>query len=459
MLFTGAGTALANSGEEFYGIGYTAVVLGDGTGRFVSSFNEAVASGFGKIVGADLNADGKVDMVDANGVRYGRGDGTLGDWQAFSTGPLGHKVAVYDFNGDGRLDIAATNNSLDGISGFIRLNNGNGTFQPAQSYVSGPNPEELAVADFNGDGKIDLVTVNAGSASSLTVCLGNGNGTFQGPLSFATSPGDGKAGGMALADFNGDGWMDVTVRAWNYPAYGHNLRVLLNDGNWSAPLPNITIGDVAVTEGNTGTRAAQITVTLSAASNQMVTLAYATASGTATAGSDFRAASGILTIPAGQISGTITVMVLGDRLGEQKETFFVNLTNATNATIADGQGAGEIVDDEPRISISDVTKAEGKKGQTTSFIFTVTLSAAYDQAVTMSFRTADGAAKTSDSDYVAKTGTLTLAPGEITKTITIVVKGDSKKESEETFYLDLFGNSSNSLVAKKRGLGKILNDD
>ncbi len=119
---------------------------------------------------------------------------------------------------------------------------------------------------------------------------------------------------------------------------------------------------------------------------------------------------------------------------------------------------GTIVDDEPHINISDVTKTEGKNGQT-SFTFTVTLSAAYDQPVTMSFRTVNGTATTGDSDYVAKTGTLTFAPGETTKTITIEVKGDDKKEADETFYLDLFGNSGNSWFTKSRGLGTILNDD
>ena len=92
-------------------------------------------------------------------------------------------------------------------------------------------------------------------------------------------------------------------------------------------------------------------------------------------------------------------------------------------------------------------------------MFTVTLSTAYDQPVTMSFRTVDGTAKSSDSAYVAKTGTLTFAPGETTKTITIEVKGDNKKEADETIYLDLFGNSSKSLFTKKRGTGTILNDD
>ena len=68
-------------------------------------------------------------------------------------------------------------------------------------------------------------------------------------------------------------------------------------------------------------------------------------------------------------------------------------------------------------------------------------------------------AKTSNRDYVAKTGTLTFAPGETTKTITIEVRGDSKKEANETFYLDLSGLSSNGLFTKSRGIGMILNDD
>jgi hypothetical protein len=70
-----------------------------------------------------------------------------------------------------------------------------------------------------------------------------------------------------------------------------------------------------------------------------------------------------------------------------------------------------------------------------------------------------GTAKTSDSDYVARTGALTFAPGETTKTVTIEVKGDSKREADETFFLDLFGLSSNALFTKRRGLGTLLNDD
>jgi hypothetical protein len=93
------------------------------------------------------------------------------------------------------------------------------------------------------------------------------------------------------------------------------------------------------------------------------------------------------------------------------------------------------------------------------FAFPVAFSAARDPPVTMSFRTVDGSAKTSDQDNVARTGTLTFAPGETSKTITIEVKGDNKKEANETVYLDLFGLSSNALFTTNRGLGTILNDD
>jgi hypothetical protein len=77
----------------------------------------------------------------------------------------------------------------------------------------------------------------------------------------------------------------------------------------------------------------------------------------------------------------------------------------------------------------------------------------------MSYTTVNGTATASDNDYAAKTGTLTFAPGETTKTITIEVKGDDKKEADEVFYLDLFGLSGNAQFTKSRGLGTILNDD
>ena len=214
-------------------------------------------------------------------------------------------------------------------------------------------------------------------------------------------------------------------------------------------------------EGNAGTANATFTVTLSAAYGQPVTVNYSTANGTATAGSDFQAASGTLTFAPGETSKTINVAVLGDQMFEPNETFAVNLYGATNATIGGGTGIGTIVNDDtyatPSISIGDVSKAEGRAGSTL-FTFTVTLSAPSATPVTVNYSTANGTA-TAGEDYTAASGTLTFAPGETTKTITIKVKGDNKKEANETFYVDLFGLSSNALFTKSRGIGTILNDD
>ena len=80
-------------------------------------------------------------------------------------------------------------------------------------------------------------------------------------------------------------------------------------------------------------------------------------------------------------------------------------------------------------------------------------------SLTVSYRTGDGTAPAGDGDYVAQTGTLTFAPGETTQTITIEVKGDNKKEANETFYLDLFALGSNSQFTKNRGIGTLLNGD
>jgi len=187
-----------------------------------------------------------------------------------------------------------------------------------------------------------------------------------------------------------------------------------------------------------------------------VTVHYATANGSATAG-DYSAASGDVIIPAGQFSRTLIVAVTGDRLAEATETFAVNLTAPINAGINDGQGIGTILDNEPRLSINNVSKKEGNGG-TTQFIFTVTLSAAYDQAVTVNYATANGTA-TSGSDYQAKSGTVTFAPGVRTMTITIIVIANKTKEPDETFFVNLTGSSSNAAISVTQGIGTILNDD
>src|SRR5207237_3229251 len=125
------------------------------------------------------------------------------------------------------------------------------------------------------------------------------------------------------------------------------------------------------------------------------------------------------------------VPVPGNGVAEPTENVFVNLSGASsNALVTDAQGVGTILDNEPRITVNDVARLEGDHGSTL-FVFTVSLSAAYDQAVTVHFATANGTATTADHDYQAQSGTLTFAPGQTTLTISVVVNGDNKKEANE----------------------------
>jgi probable HAF family extracellular repeat protein len=225
----------------------------------------------------------------------------------------------------------------------------------------------------------------------------------------------------------------------------------------SAGTSVVNIADASVTEGQAGTVSANFTVTLSASASQPVTVSYSTANGTATAGSDYQPASGTVTFDVGQTSQTISVLVNGDRAGEPNETFLLNLGQVTgSAVIADGQAVGTIVDDEPRITINDVSENEGQNG-TRQFVFTITLSPASDQTVGVNFATANGSANASD-DYVATSGSLSFAPGQTSKTVTVAVRGDRKVEGNEVFYLNLSG-ATGAFVADSQGVGVIRNDD
>jgi len=453
---------------QYYTFNFANVLLGNSDGTLSPAIVTPVAGGF-PLHTEDFNNDGRLDIVLNGGAALGNGDGNFQDVVQSSLYLGDESQSVGDLNGDGNLDVLANVSHLGGP--YLQLGNGNGTFQQGQTLDNKYYQTGSLAGDLNADGQLDVVSLWSDyetSTRSARVLLGIGNGSFSQPIvvDFGTRAGQADFLAPVLADFDGDGLPDLAMIERFTSEEGaiayRGVHVALNNGDWTpapAPPPSITMSDATITEGNTGTRAAVFTVTLSAAYGQPVTVAFAPGNGTATAGSDYQTASGTLTIPAGQTTGTITVLVNGDQLAESNETFFVNLSSPTNATIADGQGVGTIVDDEPRISIGDVTKAEGKKGKTTLFTFTVTLSTAYDQAVTMSFRTVNGTATTSNGDYIAKTGTLTFAPGETSKTITIEVKGDSKREGNEVFYLDLFGNSSNSKFTKNRGVGTILNDD
>jgi hypothetical protein len=229
-----------------------------------------------------------------------------------------------------------------------------------------------------------------------------------------------------------------------------------------AVTPSLSIGDSTVLEGNSGTTSAVFTVSLSSAVGRPVSVQYMTLAGTATAGVDYRPTSGTLQFGPGQTTRTITVAVVGDTTYEPDETFSVVLTGPVNATIVKARGVGTIRNDEPRpsLTINDISMNEGNTGTNppTYFTFTVSLSEASYQTVTVDYTTADGTATVKDDDYVPTSGTLTFAPGQTTRTITVAVVGDTTYEPDETFSVVLTG-PVNATIVKARGVGTIRNDD
>jgi Calx-beta domain-containing protein/Big-like domain-containing protein/PKD domain-containing protein len=224
--------------------------------------------------------------------------------------------------------------------------------------------------------------------------------------------------------------------------------------------PAIAISDRSANEGNAGPTPFVFTVTLSTASSQTVTVQYATADNTATAAdADYIPATGAVTFLPGQTSQTVTVTVNGDTTFEPNETFFVNLTLPTNATIGDGQGQGTILNDDaqPTIAINDVSANEGNAGPT-PFLFTVTLSNASFQTVTVQYATADNTATAADADYVPASGTVTFLPGQTSQSVTVTVNGDTKFETNETFFVNLTV-PTNATINAGQGQGTIVNDD
>jgi len=223
--------------------------------------------------------------------------------------------------------------------------------------------------------------------------------------------------------------------------------------------PTISVADASVTEGNAGTRSLTFTVSLAGASGKTVGVSYATADATATAGSDYVAAAGSLSFAPSETSKTVDVTANGDTLDESNEGFTLDLSGATNATIADAQGVGTITDDDPPpvLSVDDVTVVEGDAGTVTA-TFTVSLSAVSGRTVTVDYSTNDGTA-TADSDYTAVSGTLSFAPGETSKTVDVLVNGDVLDEADgDTFTFDL-SNPIRATIADGQGVGTITDDD
>ena len=159
-------------------------------------------------------------------ILLGNGNGTFQNQATFSAGNYTHALAVADVNGDGKPDIVVVNEPNGTTLGTVSviLGNGNGTFQNCTTFNAGYRPYAVAIADFNGDGKPDLAVTNGTTPATVSVLLGDGDGTFMNPATFATGAG---SRGVVAADFNGDGKPDLVVANFS----SSDVSVLLGNGN------------------------------------------------------------------------------------------------------------------------------------------------------------------------------------------------------------------------------------
>jgi chitinase len=231
-------------------------------------------------------------------------------------------------------------------------------------------------------------------------------------------------------------------------------RVLIRDDDTRANArPTLSVEGPTVSEGD----AATFTVSLSAASSRDVSVRYATRPGTATA-SRFGAVDGILTIPAGRTTASITVPTIDDGIVEGPQQFSLVLSTAANAVLGSNTATATLlnIDTPPEISVSSASRDEGDLGLRT-LDFIVTLSTDHAAPVTVHYATIDGTA-VAGSDYTPVSGTLTFAPGVTSLVVPVTILNDTLYEAAETFKLVL-SDPSNATLSHSTAVGTIFDND
>jgi Ca2+-binding RTX toxin-like protein len=419
----------------------------DGTATFTVLLGGAKGEASNSAVTVDYNtANGT-----AGGSDYGSTSGTL----TFAPGET-VKTVVVDITDDGAAEGSETFAlNLVNASGAVILDN-QAVARIGTSDGSALTAPRISVSDTivsEADGYVDIVvSLNAPGQNTVTVAYTTadstaGDGGFDyrgvsGTLSFAAGETT-KVVRVELAEFQGiealESFRFNLSSATNATIAKPSTLVSIIDNDTIEDTPKLFVRDATVDEA-AGT--ATFTVLLGgpsgAASNSVVTVDYATSNGSAKSGNDYSAASGTLTFAPGETAKTITVELGNDNTAEALERFNLTLSNAGNATIADGNAVAKIGNSDgtpaalPVIQTSPVIVAEGDGYVDVA----VSLSAPGQNVVTVSYTTAN-ATGASGSDYIGTSGTLNFAVGETTKVVRVELVNGTTVESLETFNFNL----------------------
>lgn len=289
----------------------------------------------------------------------------------------------------------------------------------------------------------------------------------------------GATAGSVTVTVNGDGLVEADELLTVTLTDAQNLKIALDEGlgtitnDDSTPPPppppvgrTIVIGDASVAEGNHGSRTMSFTLTLDgpAVGNERVEVD--SVDGSARRDSDYaRIKDLVVKFPAGATTRTVTVKVFGDKQPEADETFSLALSKPGHVAVVDTEGIGTILDDDsgaapatkPTVSVDPASVVEGDHG-TVAMTVTVRLSAPSSESVKVELETDDDEAK-EGRDYVEVDRKLTFAPGQTVITTTVLVKGDTKKEGNEHFELELEDPKGATLTAAGREATATIVDD
>ncbi|HKY44439.1 MAG TPA: Calx-beta domain-containing protein [Pyrinomonadaceae bacterium] len=467
--------------DNFAALTFVTVFLNNGAQGF-NAGTSYPTDGAGILGSGDFNSDNKPDLVASGGAIFfggnlsgiavftNKGNGEFNASVTTTTGQFSDQVLVGDFNNDAKDDVAVTH-AFGGVG--ILLNN----FTSAQPCLS---INDVSVTETDTGTVNAVFTVKLSEASTQTVRVNY----------FTTSP---FFPGTGFGATKGVDFEDVpdtltflpgeTTKTLNVAVKGDLIDELdqffdvilttpinaaISDGKGVGTIvdndspPSITINDTTVIEG-TGFHVqnfAVFTLTLSAPSEKEVFVNFSLAPGTASANVDYFNTTSNAGIAPHALTATIMIPIIAENMFELDETFFINLSNPTGATITDSQGQATIINDDPQpvISMSGSSfRTEGEAGTSVNAQFDVTLSNPSSQTITVAFATANVSA-TAGSDYVATSGTLTFNPGETSKPIPVQIIGDNIDEADETYIVSL-SNPTFATISAGQGVGTIADDD